>query len=206
MRNTDLGVYMKVKAIGIDPSLQNFGLVIAEIDTSTEEYTFKIQDMLLAKSNEDKKTKKTVRKNSDDLRRAKILFDGMNTMIKKHKAAFAFVEVPHGSQSARAMASYGICIGLLASCPIPMIQLTPTEVKLAGTNVKTATKQEMIEAAVKEHPEAQWLTYKRNGELQLSDSNEHLADATFAIKAGMNTDEFKIAAEMLKNAQAQLGQ
>lgn len=191
---------MKIKAIGIDPSLNNFGLVVAEIDISGTEHTFQVKEMLLAKSESDKKSKKTVRKNSDDLRRAKVLYDGMMHMIKKHDAVFAFVEVPVGSQSARAMASYGICIGVLSSCPIPMIQLTPLEVKLAGTGIKTATKQEMIEAAVKEHPEAEWLTYKRNGELLLNDSNEHLADATFAIKAGMNTDEFKISAGMMRNA------
>lgn len=195
---------MKIKAIGIDPSLRNFGLVVAEIDISTEDYSFQIKEMLLAKSEGDKTSKKTVRKNSDELRRAKVLYDAMISMIKKHNAAFAFVEVPVGSQSARAMASYGVCIGVLASCPIPMIQLTPTEVKLAGTSIKTATKQEMIEAAVIDHPEAKWLSYKRNGELQLSENNEHLADATFAIKAGMNTDEFRIAAEMMKNAHAAL--
>lgn len=195
---------MKITAIGIDPSLNNFGLVVAEIDVSETEYTFKIQEMLLAKSESDKKSKKTVRKNSDDLRRAKILYENMMHMIKKHNAAFAFVEVPVGSQSARAMASYGICIGVLSSCPIPMIQLTPIEVKLAGTATKTATKQEMIDAAVAEHPEANWLSYKRNGTVVLNDSNEHLADATFAIKAGMNTDEFKISIEMMKNAQKRL--
>ncbi|MEZ6841385.1 hypothetical protein ABVN80_15055 [Acinetobacter baumannii] len=107
-------------------------------------------------------------------------------------------EVPVGSQSARAMASYGICIGVLSSCPLPLIQVTPTEVKLAGTGIKTATKGEMIEAAMNAHPEAKWPMRKIKGVLEPLSSNEHLADATFAIKAGLDTDEFKSAIQMLK--------
>ncbi|MFK6443190.1 hypothetical protein Q4133_12780 [Acinetobacter baumannii] len=191
---------MKIKAIGIDPSLRNFGLVVAEIDISNDDYPFEIKDMMLAQTESSKETKKTVRKNSDDLRRAKILHGGMMHMINKHKVTFAFVEIPTGSQTARAMSSYGICIGILSACPVPMIQLTPFEVKLAGTGIKTATKHEMIEAAFTEHPEAKWLMHKRNGEMVLKESNEHLADATFAIKAGINTDEFRFSAGMMRNA------
>lgn len=57
------------------------------------------------------------------------------------------VEVPVGSQSARSMASYGICIGILASITKPMIQVTPTEVKMATVGSKTASKQDMIDWA-----------------------------------------------------------
>ncbi|MFX5122804.1 hypothetical protein ABTC78_18610, partial [Acinetobacter baumannii] len=80
---------MKIKAIGIDPSLRNFGLVVAEIDISNDDYPFEIKDMMLAQTESSKETKKTVRKNSDDLRRAKILHDGMMHMINKHKVTFA---------------------------------------------------------------------------------------------------------------------
>lgn len=184
-----------MKIIGLDPSLRNFGIVEADLDIDT--FKFKVTNMRLIESEDNAKKQKTVRKNSDDLRRAKLLHDGFVDACKG--ASFAFVEVPVGSQSARAMASYGICIGVLAACPIAMIQVTPTEVKLAGTGIKTATKDEMIEEAVKQYPDAKWLTRKSKGELVLMNDNEHLADALFAIKAGMQTDQFKGSIELFKS-------
>lgn len=184
-----------MKIIGVDPSLRNFGIVTANLNIETMEY--QVLDMRLVESENNAKKEKTVRKNSDDLRRARLLHEGF---VKACDGAlFAFVEVPVGSQSARAMASYGICVGVLAACPIAMIQVTPTEVKLAGTGIKTATKDEMIEAAVKAHPEAKWMTRKSKGELVLTNDNEHLADALFAIEAGLKTDQFRQAMALTHN-------
>lgn len=185
---------MKLNIVGVDPSLRNLGIVIAELDTSN--MTFEVVDMRLLKSEDNATKQKTVRKNSDDLRRATILQKGLIEACKD--ASFAFVEIPVGSQSARAMASYGICIGVLSSCPIPMIQVTPTEVKLAGTNIKSATKEEMIDAAVKDYPYAPWMKRKIKGQTELLAANEHLADALFAIKAGIATEQFKSAVELYK--------
>lgn len=189
---------MKLNIVGIDPALRNFGIVRAELDLTTMD--FKVTGMRLVESEDQAKKAKTVRKNSDDLRRARLLHEGFMSACRF--ADFAFVEVPVGSQSARAMASYGICIGVLAACPIPMIQVTPTEVKLAGTGIKSATKDEMIEAAVAAHPYAPWMTRKLKGEVKLLNDNEHLADALFAIVAGLKTDEFRTATAMLRSLKA----
>lgn len=188
-----------IRVAGFDPSLRNFGIVIADVDISQPDYPFKVVSMELSQPKDEAKKAKTVRKNSDDLRRAKRLHDDFHAACKS--VAFAFVEVPVGSQSARAMASYGICIGVLSSCPVPMIQLTPTEVKVAGAGVSTATKEEMIEAMREKHPEAKWLKHKVNGVEKLTNANEHLADAMAAIEAGLKTEEFKMTAAMLRNAQ-----
>ncbi len=188
-----------MKIVGVDPSLRNFGIVKADLDLDTLE--FKVTEMLLVESESQSKKLKTVRKNSDDLRRARALYEGFQEACQG--AWMAFVEVPVGSQSARAMASYGMCVGVLASCPIAMVQVTPAEVKMAGTGIKTATKDEMIQAAVALHPYADWMMRKNKGELVLMNDNEHLADALFAIKAGLKTDEFKAAvgvARSLKSA------
>lgn len=183
---------MKMKVIGCDPSLNNFGIVHAELDLFT--LKFEVTGMRLVQSEDNATKAKTVRKNSDDLRRARLLYKGFQEACAG--AQFAFIEVPVGSQSARAMASYGICVGVLASCPIAMIQVTPKEVKLAGFGVATATKEEMIESAVKEYPNAPWLYRKLKNKPVLMNDNEHLADALFAIKAGIETDQFKQATAM----------
>ena len=81
---------------------------------------------------------KTVRKNSDDLNRARKHSEILKEILKD--VDIVMVEIPVGSQTARAMASYGICIGILSQIETAMIQVTPTEVKVAATGNKTATK------------------------------------------------------------------
>lgn len=184
----------KIRVVGIDPALRNLGLCKATINLNTLEID--VVDLILVETEANKKTAKVVRKNCDDLDRAKILHDALVEHCKGNHLAFC--EVPVGSQSARAMASYGICIGVLAACPIPMVQLTPSEVKLAATGSKHAAKQEMIEWAFEKYPKAPWLAVRRGGVLTPTLNNEHLADATAAIHAGILTDQFRQAASMMK--------
>ena len=174
----------KVRIVGIDPSLRNFGIVKATLDPHTLEYT--VDDLFLVGT--ESQDKKVVRKNSDDLRRGKLLFDGLTEACRG--ASLAIAEIPVGSQSARAMASYGVCVGVLAACPIPLIQVTPTEVKMATVGSKTASKNEMISWATEKFPAAPWLTRKVKGKVDLISANEHLADAVAAIEAGVLTAEF----------------
>jgi hypothetical protein len=187
---------MKLRIAGLDPSLSNFGIVKAFVDTDTLELN--PYDLILVKTapEKDKATRKQVRKNSEDLERARLLHKGMMTNLTD--VALAFAEVPVGSQSARAMASYGVCLGILAACPVPLIQVTPTEVKMAAIGKPDASKLEMIAWATGKYPEAPWLRYDRNGKTykkgDIADANEHLADATAAIEAGLRTDQYKQAA------------
>jgi len=185
----------EIKIVSFDPSLCNFGIATLTLDT--EDNSIKVNTLILAKPTKaDNATKKSVRKNSDDLRRARWLQKHMVDSCKG--AAIAIAEVPVGSQSARAMASYGICLGVLASCPIPLIEVTPAEVKMVSVGKKTASKAEMIAWATKKHPEGNWNTRKLKGEMVLTNDNEHLADAVAAAYAGMESEQFKSAIEMLR--------
>ena len=185
-----------IKIVGIDPALANFGL--AEVTLNMENLTFHVDKLILPQS--ESENGKTVRKNSDDLRRAQILHRGM--MNACEGAAFAIAEIPVGSQSARAMASYGICVGVLASCPVSLIQVTASEVKLAATGYKNATKDEMIEWAMHKYPYANWLMRKSKGVIVPVAANEHLADALAAIEAGIKTDQFKQAISIFASLKA----
>lgn len=133
---------------------------------------------------------KSIRKNSDDLCRAKKLYTAMQDFFQD--VDVVCVEIPHGSQSARAMASYGICLGLLAGLDKPLIQVTANDNKQMVTGTNSGTKNQMIQWAVNLHPELNWLKRKVKGELTLTNANEHLADAVVSIYAGMNTNEFKL--------------
>ena len=188
-----------IKVVGLDPSMSNLGMAFATIDLSTMKITIDEFDLALTSNEKDKKVKKVVRKNSEDLERARVLHKALTTSCTSD-FALAFAEMPVGSQSARAMASYGVCMGVLAACPIPMIQTTATEGKLVLTGIKTATKEEMIEAAIAKYPDAPWPTQKSKGLIvPIAAKCEHLADAVAAIEAGILTDQFKQLVSMMKS-------
>ncbi len=173
---------MIIQVLGVDPSMANWGMSLCDLDLTNNQ--IQIRELCLLKTETGKN--KRVRKNSDDLERAKILHAGFNEFASKVK--LCFVEVPHGSQSARAMASYGMCIGLLASSPVPLFELTERELKLATTGDHKCSKAEMINWVTERHTEGKWPT--RAGKIVTSKC-EHLCDATAAVHAGTQTDEFK---------------
>lgn len=178
-----------IRVVGLDPSFRNFGMVSGLLNLDTLNFT--PDRVSLVSTTVDKSAKKSVRKNSQDLLRATQLFLRLHDFIKD--ARLIFVEIPVGSQSARAMTSYGVCIGLLSSIrAIPLLQVTPNEVKKIACNKITATKTEMIQWARSIYPQFDWFTHKSNGQVHYTESkNEHIVDAIAAIHAGISTDQFK---------------
>lgn len=180
----------KIRVVGFDPSLRNWGIskgyIVRGVPNSL---TIEHLDVL----NPNLPTGKQVRQNSLDLEAAKQLCMGALEAAKDAQAIF--VEVPVGSQSARAMASYGICVGVLGALRatgIPFFEVTPNEVKLAGAGLKTASKTDMIQWAIHKHPEANWPMLKRKGVTSVSEAKaEHMADATATIYAGLACNSFQ---------------
>lgn len=187
---------MIIRLVAQDPSMNNWGLVAATVNVLTEE--IKIQEMLtVVNLKSDVSTKKTVRKSTIDLTRSRQISKAIHAFLEKHQPSFTMAEVPHGSQSASAMKGYGMCLGILGSIRTPMIQLSEQECKINAVGKKSASKSEMIEWAMKLHPEADWKMRKSKGELVSVDGyNEHIADAIGALYAGLNTDQFLNAIEM----------
>lgn len=174
-----------ITVVGIDPSLRNWGLAEGLYNLDTEELRIKHLEVVRP----DLLDGKQVRQNSQDLESAYQLF--LRSMQQVRNARAIFVEVPIGSQSARAMASYGVCIGVLGSirgCGKPFFEVTPTEVKLAGPGHRKASKGEMIEWAVERHPEAPW-PFQQNKIIE--SRAEHMADAVAAIHAGIAGKPFQ---------------
>lgn len=189
-----------MKILGIDASLSNFGFALTDVNMDT--LKFEVEELLLIETKPGHQKK--VRKNSDDLERCRKHVDAMRFMTSK--AQMVCVEMPVGSQSARAMASYGACMGILAGCDLPMIQVTPYEVKLAAVGIKTASKEEMIAWAYNAYPGLNWLPGVKSGKNAskhpgfIAGKNEHLADAIAAVEAGLKTDDFKSAMAILRYA------
>lgn len=178
-----------IRVVGQDPSLRNWGLAIGTYNLETSKLTIELLDL----TNPELPSGKQVRQNSQDLESAFQLYKGAIAAAKGAHAVF--VEVPVGSQSARAMASYGVCVGVLGALRangIPFFEVTPNEVKLAGPGHKTASKQDMIKWAMATHPEANWPIYRQKGVNIVSEAKaEHMADAVAAIYAGVSCNAFQ---------------
>lgn len=179
---------MKVRIIGVDPSLRSTGIALGWLDLDTLEW--EVESVELHKT--EKSKLKMIRKSADDYDRCRILFEGLSAAVEG--VQLAFVEMPIGSQSSDAMKSYGAMIMLAATINCPMIQVTPGSVKVRATGDKLATKEEMIAWAYSKWPNINWL---RSGK-RLIGANEHLADACGAINAGMQETDFEAVVAMLK--------
>jgi len=175
---------MLIPVLGCDPSLRAWGMAEATLDLKTGILTTPFLSLVTPKNLEGKQ----VRQNSSDLHLAEQLAEPV--MAAARKAKVIFVEVPVGSQSARAMASYGICVGVLGAVRalgIPLIEVTALETKLALTGNKHATKREMINKAFETYPDANFPQHRGN----IPDKAEHMADAIATIHSGVRTPMFK---------------
>lgn len=189
---------MKIAVTGLDPSMRNWGIAQGVYDTDSQVLSISHLDVVQPVLT----TSKQVRQNSKDLESAQQLFAAAYKAVKGTQAIF--VEVPVGSQSARAMCGYGLCLGVLGSLRasgIPFFEVTPTEVKMISVGKKTATKSEMIHWAYNRHPEAKWPTYKQHGQDVISEAKaEHMADAVAAIHAGLASNQFQQTLPFLRAA------
>lgn len=185
---------MQIPVLGMDPSLRNWGLALGSLDLDTGILSGLELQLIQPKE----ETSKQVRKNSKDLEIARLLTQGIEPYLRR--ARVIFVETPVGSQSARAMASYGVCVGILGTHWAQghtLIEVSPSEVKIALTGKKDATKDQMIQAATSAYGGANWPMYRG----QLASKAEHLADAIGTIHAGVRTPTFQGLMAILKQTQ-----
>jgi Holliday junction resolvasome RuvABC endonuclease subunit len=183
---------MKIPVVGLDPSLRNWGIAEAMLDLDTGFLDTPVLTLIETVD----PIGKQVRQNSKDLSLAKQICDVTIPIVQRAKVIFA--EVPVGSQSSRAMCSYGVCIGVLGSIQalgIPIVEVTATEVKKTFTGNPNATKAEMIAQAVLEYPNANFP--RRSGKVVAK--AEHVADAIAAIHAGVQTPAFLNIMRIMKS-------
>lgn len=178
-----------LRVVGFDPSLRNWGIAAGLYCTVSHTLTVKSLEVICAELPDSKQ----VRVSSKDLESAYQLRCGVQKYLDH--AQVVFVEMPSGSQSASGAKANGICYGVLGSIRAnghPFFELTAKAVKVAATGNANATKQQMIDWAVATHPEAPWPTHKKAGQVLITTGTaEHMADATAAIRAGVQSHEFK---------------
>ena len=170
---------MNIKILSFDPSFRNWGIAAAIYDTTTNQLYIKTGKVIISKPDKSK-----IRQNTKDLNVSKNLYENLKDISLQPDLIIA--EVPHGSQSSRAMVSYGVCIGVLGSIltnNVPFIQVSAADVKnVIGS--KDASKLEVINWVKERHPEIlSWIPCNTKA--------EHICDAIVAIYAAMQTKQFK---------------
>lgn len=181
-----------MKIVGIDPSLRNWGMVKVTYNPILNQVYVNTSKLI-----QPKQLEKANRTNEKDVYSASQLYSFSKEFIDKDVDAIC-IEVPTGSQSSRAMASYGTCVGVIGSLHdlgIPIIQVTPTEVKKV-TGDRVADKKDIIEWVMNKHPEYQLPMQKKQGMKEpIYTKAEHLADALLAVYAALDKPTFKQVSE-----------
>lgn len=175
--------------LGLDPSMANTGMCWGNY--LLDERTFMPEGLELIETKPG--TDKKVRKSSVDFDRCRKLLHGVRTVCREEGIQYAFAELPTGSQNAVAMKGYGVSICVMASLPVPVVQVTPREVKVAALDRATASKEDMIIWATTRWPHLPFLTRTLHGQQVYVNKNEHLADALAAVEAGLVTDQWNQA-------------
>jgi Holliday junction resolvasome RuvABC endonuclease subunit len=196
---------------GLDPAFAHFGIARMHLDLDTLGLSLERVRTIVTEKMAGKR--KVVRQNSDDLRRARELHQALHEELEG--CVVAFGEIPSGTQHSRSALGFGVALGVLASCKIPIIEVMPIETKLASVGTKTAEKPEIIAWAAERYPQAGWVRYakdtrnktgrliNRAGDLHVD--NEHAADACAVIHAGVITPEFRQLLALWKATSANAG-
>lgn len=172
----------EVVVVGIDAALSNMGLVMCIVDAKKQAIVEVIKMELVKTSPQDKKV---VRRASDRLRRGRELLRALQQFC--YGGTIATAEIPEGSQDAGAAWALGVATGILCACPLPIVEVSPREVKQASVGSPSASKEDMRKWAYERFPNAPWKEH--NGKRTLD--NEHLADALASIEAAMLTQQFR---------------
>lgn len=185
----------KIRIAALDGSLRNFGVAILELDMST----MTIEPVELHLLQTEKSKSKQVRKSSDYEDRAISIAEQLPKLLDG--CAAVFVEVPSGGQSYDAVMGFGIVIGIYAGIAgmlgLNLIEVSPSETKLATMGTRTASKQEMIDWATSTYPKANWRRARGSPTGKFTNDNEHLADAVAIAHAGIKTPSFKTTLALL---------
>lgn len=193
----------RINIAGIDPSLTHTGIAKGVYDLKRK--VFDVTRLRLVVT--ENETCKTVRKNSDDLRRVTMITEALYEELADCQVVFS--EVPTGTQSARAAFAFGMVLGILGGVfTAPgfkprLIQVLPREVKLAiPGGSKVTSKEEIVDWAVGRWPTVGWLKGRAKSKfkvagMNLTADNEHLADACAAINAGVRTSQFRDLTSLL---------
>jgi crossover junction endodeoxyribonuclease RuvC len=170
--------------LGIDAALCNLGLAAVELAASREH----LVEVMVARTEPSPK-KRRVRAIDDDARRVAELVVALERFIDRHRPAALAVEATgagKGSKAVRAMALvFGAVVAVAKVRGLPLVQASPTDVKLAIAGRKDASKDDVVAAVVKRFPGVAFQGPRGVW--------EHQADAVGAVVACLDADVMRLA-------------
>ena len=167
-----------INVVAFDPSLRNWGVATADYDGDI----FHITDAFVIST----ENTKGIKQNESDILAAHKLYTELLPYVES--ADIITIEVPHGSQSSRAMVSYAVCVALIASLRATnskMVHVSANEVKSLVRTDKDhkPTKKEVIQWVRDKHPTL---------ELPIAITKaEHPCDAIVAMHVASSKQQFK---------------
>lgn len=169
------------RVLALDVSLQHTGVALVEGHPPEI-----IEAYCIVTKKEAKKRKIYV--TDDQVRRIRQITKRLDETIWRYRPALIVAELPTGgAQSASAAAGMGIAKAVVATVAqmsrLPLLVISPTDVKLAATGKKTASKAEVQAAIVRRWPGLGERFASKRSATGYTGQFEHIADALGALIA-----------------------
>lgn len=167
-----------MKVLGFDPSMSNWGWVLADIVDGN--ITPLMSGVICVSADPVTYKNKPVQ----NIHRASLIYRELIDVVSNGYYD-VYVEVPHGGKSSQAAVSATMCqtiIGALRVHGINVIPVTAMANKKTIGN-KSASKDDVIDWINQRHPD--FLPKKKDGSI-LKNKAEHIADALLTIYTGLN--------------------
>lgn len=173
--------------LGIDTGFSTMGISLLELSGHSDK-VLGVKTLTTKKSDK----KRNVRASDDNMRRARELAVELRTRIEKYDLKAICMEAQswprNSSSSAKIGISWGVVAALAEAHGLPVLQATPQAIKMALVGKSSASKDEIISAIKKRYPEIVWPTAKGK--------HEHIADATGAVVACMDSDIIRMVRQV----------
>lgn len=179
--------------LGLDPGMASVGWAVMRLyrDGAIEF----VKAGVLATAKSDKKL--SVRSTDDNFRRAREISTFFHSIAGEYDVRAVAAEAMSFPRSSSVAAKMAMCWGALSMLtvvrdPLPLLQATPQEIKVAVCGAKSASKEEVQAALIKQFPalEVELAALKKA-------HREHPADACGAVMSVLATAEIRTLRAML---------
>jgi Holliday junction resolvasome RuvABC endonuclease subunit len=183
--------------LGIDPGLSNTGYAVALVDPKARKI---VKTLELGTILTERETNKTIRRTSDDLRRARKIHRELREVVDRHAISLAACEMQSTTPYKRISLNFGVTLGVIASFDFYLVEMLARDVKKAVTGDRDAPKEKIIRWALEltRGDDVRWPTSARQNRMDLSYrarhvtlAAEHQADALAVIHAALQSDQMQ---------------
>lgn len=164
---------MITRILSFDPSLRNWGYVVADCDLVTGLVSVVAIGTIQFKSS-------LSNANQQLMEEASHLFESLKELYIVHKPSLVLSELPHGSQSFSATKSYALVItllGVLVTTGVPLKTVSAYDVKRT-VGIANASKKDVVSWVVTKHPNL--FIPNSKGAVSVA-KYEHIADAIVVL-------------------------